>query len=95
MISLGGPSPLKELNPEKNVWRFLEKNNFPKSKKALERYLGFLKYYPNNVPRLSERLAPFYKILNCQENFIVTNEFVQQFEEIDEALDKCCNLALQ
>ena len=46
-----------------NVQNFLEKTKFPKSKKALQRYLGFLNYYRNYVPRLSERLAPFHKML--------------------------------
>ena len=48
------------VKPQKqNVQNFLEKTKFPKSKKALQRYLGFLNYYRNYVPRLSERLAPF------------------------------------
>ena len=50
-----------------NVQNFLEKTKFPKSKKALQRYLGFLHYYGNYVPRLSERLAPFYKMLKSDE----------------------------
>ena len=78
-----------------NVQNFLEQTNFPKSKKALQRYLGFLNYYRNYVPRLPERLAPFYKMLKSDEKVLVSKELVQQFEKINRALDKCCDLALQ
>ena len=57
--------------------------------------MGFLHYYRNYVPRLSERFAPFYKILKSDEKVLVSKELFQQFEEINEALDKCCDLALQ
>ena len=60
-----------------------------------QRYLGFLNYYRNYVPRLSERLAPFYKMLKSDEKVLVSKELVQQFEEINKALNKCCDLALQ
>ena len=84
------------VKPQKqNVQNFLEKTKFPKSKKALQRYLGFLNYYRNYVPRLSERLAPFYKMLKSDEKVLVSKELVQQFEKINKALDKCCDLALQ
>ena len=84
------------VKPQKqNVQNFLEKTKFPKSKKALQRYLGFLNYYRNYVPRLSERLAPFCKMLKSDEKVLVSKELVQQFEEINRALDKCCDLALQ
>ena len=84
------------VKPQKqNVQNFLEKTKFPKSKKALKRYLGFLNYYRNYVPRLSERLAPFYKMLKSDEKVLVSKELVQQFEQINKALDKCCDLALQ
>ena len=84
------------VKPQKqNVQNFLEKTKFPKSKKALQRYLGFLNYHRNYVPRLSERLAPFYKMLKNDEKVLVSKELVQQFEEINRALDKCCDLALQ
>ena len=84
------------VKPQKqNVQNFLEKTKFPKSKKALQRYLGFLNYNRNYVPRLSERLAPFYKMLKSDEKVLVSKELVQQFEEINRALDKCCDVALQ
>ena len=41
------------------VQNFLEITKFPKSKKALQRYLGFLNYYRTYIPRLSEKLTPF------------------------------------
>ena len=84
------------VKPQKqNVQNFLEKTKFPNSKKVLQRYLGFLNSYRNYVPRLSERLAPFYKMLKSDEKVLVSKELVQQFEEINRALDKCCDLALQ
>ena len=43
---------------------FLSKLRFPKSKKALQRYIGFLNYYRNYIPRLSEHLTPFFKLLS-------------------------------
>ena len=61
----------------------------------MQRYLGFLNYSRNDVPRLSERLAPFYKLLKSDEKVLVSKELVQQFEEMNKALDKCCDLALQ
>ena len=84
------------VKPQKqNVQNVLEKTKFPKSKKALQRYLGFLNNYSNYVPRHSERLAPFYKMLKSDEKVLLSKELVQQFVEINKALDKCCDLALQ
>ena len=82
------------VKPQKqNVQNFLEKSKLPKSKKALQRYLRFLNYYRNYVSRLPERLALFYKMMESDEKVVVLKELVQQFEEINEALDKCCDLA--
>ena len=89
-ITSEGVKPQKQ-----NVQNFLEKTKFPRSKIALQRYLGFLNYYRTYVPRLSERLAAFYKMLKSDEKVFVSEELVQQFEEINRVLDKCCDLALQ
>ena len=50
-----------------NLQKFLEKTKIPKSKKALQRCLGFLNNYRNYVPKLSERIAPFYKMLKSDK----------------------------
>ena len=47
-ITPEGVSPQTE-----KVKQFLQKLKFPKSKKALQRYIGFLNYYRNYIPRLS------------------------------------------
>ena len=77
------------------VQNFLEKTIFPKSKKALQRYLGFLNYYHNYIPRLSEKLTPFFKLLKNDAKVMVTPELLEQFTEINKALDRCCELALK
>ena len=77
------------------VQNFLEKTKFPKSKKALQRYLGFLNYYRNYNPRLSEKLTPFFKLLKNDAKVIVTPDLLEQFTEINKALDRCCELALK
>ena len=77
------------------VQRFLEKTKFPESKKALQRYLGFLNYYRNYIPRLSEKLTPFFKLLTKDEKVMVTPDQLDRFSEINKALDRCCELALK
>ena len=57
--------------------------------------LGFLNYYRNYIPRLSEKLTPFFKLLTKDENVLVTPDLLEKFTEINKALDRCCELALK
>ena len=84
------------VKPQKEpITNFLEKTKFPKSKKALQRYLGFLNYYRNYIPRLSEKLVPFFQLLKKDEKVLVTSELIEQFNEINRDLDRCSQLALR
>ena len=85
-----GVKPQKE-----RIIQFLEKTKFPKSKKALQRYLGFLNYYRNYIPRLSEKLVPFFQLLKKDEKVLVTTELIEKFNEINRDLDRCTQLALR
>ena len=87
------PEGVKPQN--ERITNFLEKTKFPKSKKALQCYLGFLNYYRNYIPRLSEKLVPFFKLLKKDEKVLVTQELVEQFNEINRDLDRCSQLALK
>ena len=87
---------------KKSITNFLEKTKFPKSKKALQIYLGFLYYYRNYIPRLSEKLVPFFQLLKKDEKVLVrvipnarSSELIEQFNEINRDLDRCSQLALR
>ena len=61
----------------------------------MQRYLGFLNYYRNYIPRLSEKLVPFFQLLKKDEKVLVTSELIEQFNEINRDLDRCSQLALR
>ena len=88
-----GGCPKKQKNA-----KFLEEVKFPRSKKALQRYFGFLNYYRNYIPRLAERLTPFFQLLkptDAKTKIPITPDIMKEFREINEALDRCCQLALR
>ena len=83
---------------KQKITKFLEKVKFLRSKKALQRYIGFLNYYRNYVPRLAERLTPSFQLLKTTDGkakFQITPDIMKEFKEINEALDRCCQLALR
>ena len=92
-ITTNGVAPQKQ-----KIAKFLERVKFPRSKKALQRYIGFLNYYRNYIPRLAERLTPFFQLLkttDAKTNIPITPDIMKEFREINEALDRCCQLALR
>ena len=68
---------------------------FSKSKKALQRYLGFVNYYRNYIPRMAEKLNPFYKLLKTEVPINITSELKEIFDEVNGALSDACELALK
>ena len=96
---LGRTITTKGVAPQKQkIAKFLERVKFPRSKKALQRYIGFLNYYRNYIPRLAERLTPFFQLLkttDAKTKIQITHDIMKEFREINEALDRCCQLALR
>ena len=74
---------------------FLTKLRFSKSKKALQRYIGFLNYYQNYIHRLSEQLTPFFKLLKETSEFWVPTNLVEDFTNLNKILDNSCQVALK
>ena len=77
------------------IQNFLNKLRFPKSKKALQRYLGFVKYYRNYIPRMAEKLKPFYKLLKAEVPINITSELKETFDSVNKVLSDACQLALK
>ena len=96
---LGRTITTKGVAPQKQkIAKFLGKIKFPRSKKALQRYIGFLNDYRNYIPRLAERLTPFFQLLkttDAKTKITITPDIMKEFREKDEALDRCCQLALR
>ena len=85
--------------PQKQkIAKFLKNVKFPRSKKALQRYIGFLIFYRNSLPRLAERLTPFFRLFkttDAKAKTLTTPDIIKEFRERNEALDRCCQLALR
>ena len=96
---LGRTITTKGVAPQKQkITNFLEKLKFTRSKKALQRYIGLLKYYRNSIPRLAEQLTPFFQLLkttDAKTKITLTPDIMREFRGINETLDSCCQLALR
>ena len=79
----------------RKVQNFLSKLRFPKSKKALQRYLGFVNYHGNYNPRMAEKLSPFYKLLKAEVPMNITLELKETFDSVNKALSDAWELALK
>ena len=62
---------------------------------ALQRYLGFVKFYRNYIPRKAEKLNPFYKLLKAEVPINITSELKETFDSVNKALSDACQLALK
>ena len=55
-----------------------------------------MNYYRNYIPRLAERLTPFFQLLktaDAKAKILITPDIMEEFMEINDALDRCCQLA--
>ena len=77
------------------IQKFLANVRFPKSKKQVQRYIGFVNYYRNYLPRLSEKLLGFYELLKADKQIKVTEELLDHYKAINTALAEACGLALR
>ena len=79
----------------RKIQNFLNKLRFPKSKKALQRYLGFVNYYRNYFPRLAEKPKAFYILLRTELLINNTSELKETFESVNKAPSNTCELAVK
>ena len=77
------------------IQNYLQKLTFPKTKKGLQCYIGFVNYYRNCNPRLSEKIAPFHDLVKAGKPIKITNEIMNSFTSINKSLDNACGLWLK
>ena len=87
-ISPEGISPQARKNQN-----FIVKHRLPKSKKALQRYLGIVNYFRNYILRMAEKLNPSYKLLKTEVPINITSELKETFDSVDKSLSDTCELA--
>ena len=80
---------------DQKVKNFLSKVRFPKSKKQLQKCIGFVNYYRNYLPRLSEKVIGMYELLKADSKIRISEELVDNFKEINASLAEACGLALR
>ena len=80
---------------DQKVKNFLSKVRFPQSKKQVQKYIGFVNYYRNYIPRLSEKLIGMYELLKADAKIRISEELVDNFKEINDSLAEACGLALR
>ena len=93
--------PGRTISPEgtspqtRKIQNFPDKHRFPKSKEAIQRYLGFVNYYRKYIPRTVEKLNPFNKVLKTEVPINIMSELKEAFDSVNEALSDACELALK
>ena len=79
----------------RKIQKFLDNLRLPKSKKTLQRSLGFVNYYRNFIPRMAKKFNPFYKLLKTEVPISITSELKETFDSVKKALSDACELALK
>ena len=80
---------------DQKIQNYLQKLTFPKTKKGLQLYIGFVNYYRNYIPRLSEKIAPFHDLIKAENPIKITKEIMDSFTSINKSLDNACGLRLK
>ena len=74
------------------IQKYLQALNFPRTKKGLQRYIGFVNYYRNYLPRLSGKIALFHELIKSDKPAKIDQELLTNFEAINKSLDNACGL---
>ncbi len=67
----------------------------PSNIKQAEKFIGFVNFYKNFIPKLSEKLLLFYKLLKNDVEYKIMTDQEESFHLIIDNLKKACNTSLR
>ena len=77
------------------VSEFLSTLKVPKTAKQIRRFIGFFQYFRSFIPKLEEKLLPFYRLLRQENDMILTDEHHQSIEVLRKDLEQACTMSLR
>ena len=89
-ITTKGIAPIEE-----KIDKFLENIKLPTSVKSLQRYIGFVQFYRQCIPRLAEKLVPLYKVLQKYVKYELTQIHKDAIFDINENLANAAKMSLR
>ena len=96
MTFLGNTITNEGMQPDKKkVTDFLSTLKVPKTPKQIRRFIGFFQYFRAFIPKLGEKLLPFYKLLRQENETVLTDEHHEQIETLRKDLEQACTLSLR
>lgn len=93
---LGSTITSQGMSPnEAKVQKFMATLRMPKNKKQIQRFLGFVQYFRAFIPQLSDKVLDFYKLLQKDAEFVITEDHTSSFTAIKLALTNACKMSLR
>ena len=89
-ITTKGIAPIEE-----KIDKFLKNIKLPTSVKSLQRYIGFVQFYRQYIPRLAEKLVPLYKLLQKDVRYELTQVHKDAIFDINENLANTAKMSLR
>ena len=80
---------------EDKIDKFLKNIKLPTSVKSLQRYIGFVQFYRQYIPRLAEKLVPLYKLLQKDVKYELTQIHKDAIFDINENLANAAKMSLR
>ena len=88
-------SPERTSPKARNKQNFPDKLSFAKSKKRLQRYLGFVNCYKIFISTMVENLNPFNKLFKGEFPIKIKSEIKETLDSVNSGLKDACELALK
>ena len=77
------------------VDKFLSTIKMPKNVKQTKRLIGFFQYFRHYMPKLADKLLPFYQLSKNDTPFKITNEHHTCLKDLTKMLENSCKITLR